>query len=49
MKLLDIIPLNITVLAISLTDLEVVLKIVLLLVTIFISVYKFFKQWQEKR
>tara|TARA_R110000772_G_scaffold254848_1_gene370873 strand:- start:20 stop:160 length:141 start_codon:yes stop_codon:yes gene_type:complete len=44
MKLLEIIPLNITVLAISLTNIEVVLKISLLLITIFISIYNFIKK-----
>lgn len=48
MKLLEIIPLNITVLAISLTNIEITLKIILLLVTIFISVYNFIKKWREK-
>ena len=44
MKLLEIIPLNITVLAISLTEIEVTLKIILLLITIFISVFNFIKK-----
>lgn len=44
MKLLETIPLNITVLAISLTNIEVVLKISLLLITIFISIYNFIKK-----
>lgn len=48
MKLLDIIPLNITVLAISLTDLEITLKILLLLLTIFITIFNFYKKWQKK-
>lgn len=48
MKLLEIIPLNITVLAISLTNIEITLKIILLLVTIFISVFNFIKKWREK-
>ena len=48
MKLLEIIPLNITVLAISLTNIEITLKIILLLVTLFISVYNFMKKWREK-
>lgn len=48
MKLLEIIPLNITVLAISLTNIEIILKIILLLVTILISVYNFYKKWREK-
>jgi len=37
----DIIPLNISVLAISLTQIEVILKILLLLITIFISIDKY--------
>ena len=48
MKLLEIIPLNITVLAISLTNIEITLKIILLLVTIFISIFNFIKKWREK-
>ena len=38
---MDIIPLNISVLAISLTQIEVILKILLLLITIFISIDKY--------
>ena len=37
----DIIPLNVSVLAISLTQIEVILKILLLLITIFISIDKY--------
>lgn len=48
MKLLEIIPLNITVLAISLTNIEITLKILLLLITIFISVYNFLKKNGKK-
>lgn len=38
---MDIIPLNISVLAISLTQIEVILKILLLVITIFISIDKY--------
>ncbi len=48
MKIIEIIPLNISVLAISLTNIEITLKIFLLLITIFISIYNFYKKHGKK-
>ena len=46
---MDIIPLNISVLAISLTQIEVILKILLLLITIFISIDKYFSYKKKQK